>query len=409
MNIPAKQFEISTLYGSGGSRAIVASAGSMMALHLIELICPGTIRVKWCGGISGGATMAAMYAAKVPVPIIVDYAIETDYQSLLTWHGSYLRILSAFLRQKVYEATRPCKGVLNPDKLRLFVEGVVGDFPQSFWTMAVSGDSQIVFTSFGVFEIFANGNWKRLADAPPAIGTAAIASCAVPGIIDAVSLYGRYLFDGALSKYGACPVDIAIKYMSVPPEQLLAVDVGDDFDKSNKSHTMWDALFGINELRAQEKAAAARAAANEKQPIMVKPNIEGFCGLQFVVPAHLKWKALMESFFTTMAKLDEVGMVPDEARQVVGEIASEYKQLTDNLSDTAEFVAAVKQLLKNRDLYFEQVDVNGQATRISDKNLSLPEKPTKPPRFKAIEQLKSSVSQVGLRVGRWISDRLGRS
>ncbi|MBX9771688.1 MAG: patatin-like phospholipase family protein [Candidatus Obscuribacterales bacterium] len=409
MNIPAKQFEISTLYGSGGSRAIVAAAGSMMALHLIELICPGSIRVKWCGGISGGATMAAMYAAKVPVPIIVDYAIETDYQSLLAWHGSPLRILSAFLRQKVYEETRPCKGVLNPDKLRLFIEAIVGDYPESFWTMAVSGNSQIVFTSFGVFEIFANGQHRRLADLPPSVGTAAIASCAVPGIIDAVSLYGRYLFDGALSKYGACPVDIAIQAMSIPPETLLAVDVGDDFDKDNKSHTMWDALFGINELRALERAAAAKAAANEKQPIMVKPNIEGFCGLQFVVPAHLKWKALMESFFATIAKLDEVGMVSDEVRHAAKEIAGEYKVLTDNRSDTPEFVAAVKELLKNRNLYFEQVDENGLATRISDKHLSLPEKPAKPSRFKAIEKLKSNVSQVGLRVGRWITDRFKRS
>lgn len=380
-----------------------------MALHLINQTNPGRIKLKWVGGISGGATMAAMLAAEVPIPMIVDYAVETDYQSLLTWHGSYLRILSAFLRQKVYEETRPCKGVLNPDKLRLFIERIVGEYPKPFWTMAVSGNSQIVFASFGVFEIFANGQWRKIADEPPSVGTAAVASCAVPGIIDAVSLYGRYLFDGALSKFGACPVDIAVKYMGIAPETLLAVDVGDDFDKGNKSHTMWDAMFGIDKLREQEKAAAAKAKANEKQPIMVQPNIEGFCGLQFVVPEHLRWKALMESFFATIAKLDEVGIVTDEVRQKAAEIAHEYKMLMDNRSDTPEFVMAVKQLLKDRELYFEQVDENGQATRVSDKHLSLPEKPAKPSRFKAIEQLKSSVSQVGLRVGRWVSDRLRRS
>ncbi|MBX9879732.1 MAG: patatin-like phospholipase family protein [Candidatus Obscuribacterales bacterium] len=406
---PVTHFEISALYGSGGSRAIVAAAGSMMALHLINQISPGRIRLKHIGGISGGATMAAMLAADVPIPMIVDYAIETDYQSLLTWHGSYLRILSAFLRQKVYEETRPCKGVLNPDKLRLFIESIVGEYPKSFWTMAVSGNSQIVFTSFGVYEVFANGDWKKLADQPPSVGTAAIASCAVPGIIDAVSLYGRYLFDGALSKYGACPVEVAIKYMNIPADRLLAVDVGDDFDKDNKSHTMWDSLYGIHELRQQEKAIAARSATNEKQPIVVKPNIEGFCGLQFMVPQHLKWKALMESFFATIAKLDEVGMLTDEVRQAACDIATEYKVLVDNVKDHNEFVVLIKQLLKNRDLYFEQVDENGHATRISDKHLSLPEKPAKQPRFRAIEKLKSNVSQLGLRVGRWVSDRLRRS
>lgn len=412
MATPETQFEISTLYGSGGSRAIVATAGSMMALHLIDQINPGRIRLKKCGGVSGGATLAAMMAAGVPIPMIVDYAIETDYQSLLTWHGSYLRILSAFLRQKVYEETRPCKGVLNPDKLRMFIERIVGDYPKDFWTMAVSGNSQIVFTDFGVFEIFANGQWKKLADSPPSVGTAAVASCAVPGIIDAVSLYGRYLFDGALSKYGPCPVEIAIKYMGIQPETLLAVDVGDDFDNSRKSHAMFEALYKIDELRKQKKAAEAKAAQSstqEKQPIIVKPNIEGFCGLQFMVPQHLKWKALMESFFATIAKLDEVGIVTDEVRRATSEIAGEYKVLIDNRSDTPEFVAAIKQLLRNRDLYFEQVDENGQATRISAKHLSLPEKPAKQPRFKAIEQLKSNVSTVGLRVGRWISDRLRRS
>lgn len=409
MSVPAKQFEISTLYGSGGSRAIGAAAGSMMALHLIDLVCPGLIRVKSCGGISGGSLIAAMYSGGVPVPIIVDYAMETDYQSLLTRHGSYLRFLSASLRQRVYQETRPCVGVLNPDKLRLFTERIVGDFPKSFWTMAVSGDSQIVFTSFGVFEVFDHGGHIRLAEEPPSVGTAAIASCAVPGIIDAPSLYGRYLFDGALSKYGDCPVQIAILYMGVPADKLLAVDVGDDFDKDNRSHTIWDVIFRKSELKKKVEAVAAKAATNKKQPIMVRPKIEGFCGLQFIVPAHLKWIGLMESFFVTIAKLDEAGMITDEVREAAREIAGEYQVLTDNRSDSSEFVDAVKQLLKNHHLYLEQVDEDGQATRISDKHLSLPEKPEKQPRFKAIEQLKSNVGQVGLRVGRWISDRFGRS
>jgi predicted acylesterase/phospholipase RssA len=78
--------------GSGGSRAILASAGFLYALHKA-----GLSDFRTLGGVSGGSIPSLMFAAGIEPGKVVELAIDIDFSSKLTRRTDIVRMFVAFL------------------------------------------------------------------------------------------------------------------------------------------------------------------------------------------------------------------------------------------------------------------------------------------------------------------------
>ena len=223
--------ELHLLISSGGSRAILAGAGTI-------LLCDHAGIKSWksIGGISGGSLPTLLYSAGYDARASVRIALDVDFSSLLTRRGSILKILFAYMMQSRYEKTRPKKGVLSSEKVGIFVEEQVAAskspaWPTLYWTQSGVEDGQLVFTSTGIHHIKRSGSYRQLISEPGPLGIAVRGSCAVPGIIDAVPVQiGEdkfWLHDGVLSPEGRTPVSIPERFYGAKPEQIIVCDVGE--------------------------------------------------------------------------------------------------------------------------------------------------------------------------------------
>src|SRR3990167_6337629 len=93
--------------GSGGSRAVLGSAGAILGCHLA-----GINNWRSIGGVSGVSLPTVMLAAGLPPTKIVRTAIEIDFSGLLTRHAGLLQVLLAYCRKDRNEKLLPRKGVL---------------------------------------------------------------------------------------------------------------------------------------------------------------------------------------------------------------------------------------------------------------------------------------------------------
>ncbi len=98
------------------------------------------------------------------------------------------------------------RSALHTDLLGEAVEEVVKVWPENFWTMAMTANSHVLFTSVGVWEYGFDGTVTQISDEPAPVGLAIRATCAIPGLLESVWYRGRLLFDGSLSPFGGCPV-----------------------------------------------------------------------------------------------------------------------------------------------------------------------------------------------------------
>lgn len=214
------------IVSSGGTRAVLAGAGTIVAGHLAGIEW-GTI-----GGVSGGSIPTALLASGTPAPQLLRHAMAVDFSRLVDWEGGLCKSILAFATKDYHEhvRNRPATGILNTEKLGAFIDSHANQtWPEKYWTMAAAGDSQILFNKDGVFEITLDGRVLTLSDKPAPLGLAVRASCTIPGIISAVSYQNRYLFDGALTRDGICPVGVKIRHFGLPASKIIASCVGEDF------------------------------------------------------------------------------------------------------------------------------------------------------------------------------------
>ncbi len=310
--------------GSGGSRAILASAGVILA-------CDHAGIKKWksMGGVSGGSVPTALLAAGLTPQECVRQAIDVDFSSLLTRHGNILQILIAYFMQRRFEKTRPRKGVFSSEKVGAFIESISGGkWPERYWTLAVTADdSQYVFTDSAVYEITKDGAFKTLANKPGPLGAAVRASCAVPGIIDAVKIDGIWLHDGALGPEGRCPVGVPVRIYGAKRSQTVAMDVGDDTSKqSQRILKIWRILCG-NECVPPDQPNLTE----EGGLIVVTPTITNFRSLQFTLTGDQKWQAVMSGYMGAVPELEKAGLLTGKALDDAKAIIVEFNQiLVDN-------------------------------------------------------------------------------
>lgn len=306
------------LCGSGGSRAILGSAGAIFALSKA-----GFDEWDSMGGVSGGSIPTLFLAAGWPAGTMVKLAVDIDFSSLLSRRTNIVMTFLAFLLKERLAQTRPRKAVLGSEKLGEFVDKLVPTWPEKYWTMAVAGKTQIVFTSKGVFQYLVDGTFRKLSDEPAPLGLAVRASCAVPGIIEPAQYKGIYLFDGALSWDGQCPIGVVVNHFQARPNRIVACDVGD-------RETGWWPKFVNNFWRVfcgqhcvwphDEKVPALWEAEGS---MLVSPAVNQFPSLQFTLSAEQKWGAVIAGYTAAVAELWKAGLITNEQLAEMAAIAND--------------------------------------------------------------------------------------
>ncbi|MBX9686249.1 MAG: patatin-like phospholipase family protein [Candidatus Obscuribacterales bacterium] len=287
---------------AGGSRAILAGCGSIFASQIAGL--------KWdtIGGVSGGSIPAVMLAAGMPPAQLLQFALEIDFREMCVNKAGKIRTLLAILLKEYHEhpENRPSYGIMETDKLGAFINSKVSSWPDKFWTMAVDGDSQIVFKKDGIFEYTGDGRCIQWAKDPGPVGFAVQATCAIPGVTQPPKLKGRYLFDGAFSKDGMCPVGVPIRHFGVPPSSVVGLCVGEDLQEGvmGMFRRFWKWIWGIKPDSSWNEGTAG--------VVDIHPHVSHIHALRFELTADEKWLAILEGFSTTVYALASHGTLKGE-------------------------------------------------------------------------------------------------
>lgn len=306
--------------GSGGSRAILASAGFIYGLHKCGLSSFDTI-----GGISGGSLPSLMFAAGIKPGKMVQLAVDIDFSSMLTRRANIFQMFLAFLLKERLAQTRPRKAVMGSEKLEAFINELVPSWPEKYWTMAVAGKTQVVFTSDGVYQYLHDGTKRKLSDKPAPLGMAVCASCAIPGIIDPMYWQEIYLFDGALSWDGQCPIGVVVRDMGAKPNQVIACDVSEreEGGMGEFINDFWRFFCGRNCVWPEDERDPAIWEA--QGTMVMTPRIDKFGSLQFTLSADQKWDAVMAGYANTITNLWKAGRIDNAKFQELGALASDRK------------------------------------------------------------------------------------
>jgi predicted acylesterase/phospholipase RssA len=284
----------------GGTRALVTGMGATLALKVAGLKSWSTT-----GGISGGSIPAILMAAKLNPLSSLERILACDFSQLFQPSakvGTDPAAAHAALRQgervtaHKWVARMLRKGMMHTDKLGELIEKEVKVWPESFWTMASSETSHVVFTASGVFEYGFDGSFTVLSEEPAPISLAIRATCAVPGLLEAVEYRGRYLFDGALSPFGDNPVAFARKHLL--GEEGLIVSCFSTGKDSRKN----DMLMNLGRWLLCHSAGKV-TTGDRKADININPHVPQLKALRFKMTEAQKQLGMLAGFNATIMAL----------------------------------------------------------------------------------------------------------
>lgn len=300
--------ELNVVFGSGGSKAVLAGAGAIIALELAGLKNYATI-----GGASGGSIPAALLASGADAPTILSHALQTDFSSLLTPKTGKLGQLLALLMKYRYEQTRPEGGAFSSEKLGAFVSAIAKSWPEKYWTVASANQGFVLFTNNGAHRFGVGTAAVQVANEPVPVGIAVRASCAIPGVIDAVGFQGEPLFDGAFTEFGECPVDLPPRHFGVKKSDVFAIDISEEIIKKNR----W--LRILFHIFCGGKCVSIDAVHPEENDglMLAQPLIRGFHAMEFKLNLDQKWHAVVEGFISSVDALERGNRIPAENRDAL--------------------------------------------------------------------------------------------
>lgn len=336
------------VFGAGGTKAILGGIGAALMFWVAGLTDWGSI-----GGASGGAIPALLMASRKPPAEFLADVIETEFDTVITPRTGWLGRLLAIMRKYHYEKTRPAKGAWGTTGFLRFVDSKVPKWPRNFWLPAACAHGQVLFTSDGVFKYRWAGKdlladrGTKIALSPPSPGTAIGASCAMPGILDAVAYDEEYLFDGALAGDGDTPIGVVPRHFGAPRDKVLAVDFGDDAMKQN---WLVRTLFHLG-CGGYCGSIANRHANQGESGILVYIPIEHFHALQFELSRGAKWKAVIAGFAACVNALAATDLLDEEAKGKVAKFADDLRAIEAANMNDGQLACKVEHYLAEHGLY----------------------------------------------------------
>ena len=299
---------------SGGSRAILAGGGAIAAFHMA-----GITQWQTIGGISGGSIPALMLAGGATPSTLIRRAMDCDFRSLVERKAGLFGTIKAFLLKDYYENRnpRPIEGILGTEKMAEFVDSFHPTWPKGFWTVAAAGTSQILFTEDGVREYRADGTVTQISDKPAPVGLAIRATCTIPGIISAVSYGDHYLYDGAHTKDGMCPVGIPIRYFGAEAKKTIACCLGEEFNSGAIGilRRFWRWIWAV--------PPEPQWGPETVGVISIRPKISHIHALNFTLSPDQKWLAVLLGFRATVYRLHREGLLKGERLERVNALLRE--------------------------------------------------------------------------------------
>lgn len=297
--------DVNVIFGSGGSIATLAGTGALIALRKSGL------NVLTVGGISGGTIPAFLLASNRDAISCVTEVLDTDFISMVKPKVGPLRRIWALANKFRHELKRTREGVYTGEPMRAYLDKLAPTWVPNLWIAACCDHGQVLFTDHGVFKYRANGRKKLLDSSPASVGTAVVASCAIPGLIDLVHYRGEYLFDGAMGFDGSCPVKPVTRHFNHPQSTVIAVDVGEDSIKEARWFKFW---WHVACGRGDVCAPMMGEHPDESEGrIVVNPQVKGFHGLKFSLARHEKWQAIITGFNACVDRLEAAGLLSPEA------------------------------------------------------------------------------------------------
>jgi len=331
---PTSEYHV--VFGAGGSKAILGAAGAILGFEMC-----GFNKFATIGGVSGGSIPGALYANGVSAQELLQLAIGADMTKFLIPKTGWLSRIWALISKYRYERTLPIKGVYSGTPIQELIDEEIESWPGGFWTMATSlSGHSVLFTKHGAY-----WNWKVAEhpegfEGPVSVGTAVNASCAIPGIIDAVEYSGWHLFDGAVGDAGNCPVLPVQLRLGAKPDKIIAFDLPDDSVKNN----WW--LRMLWHLRCGGSCGNIDAThpSEEDGTIVISPVIDGFHGLTFNLSRYTKWNAITASYIATVRRLEKAGLIAVERKEKALELCERLEKVTFTLALSPLVVAEVEKL-----------------------------------------------------------------
>lgn len=310
----------------GGSRAILTGLGATLALKLSGLKSWSTI-----GGISGGAIPALLLAANADPLKVLEITMKLDFLKLLTpskGDASPLRAFATELDGKRSAAHKFIarllrRGMRHTDALGELIEAQVKVWPEAFWTMAVTENSHVLFTKSGVYEYGFDGSYTVLSDEPAPLSLAIRATCAIPGLLEAVPYKGRFLFDGALSPLGDCPASLVHKHFMGETGTIVRVaSTGKDSRKNS-----WLTRVG-RRLLCQNTGNVE--LFDGKADINISAHVQEVHAMRFRLTEEQKMAGLLAGFNATVLELaNNHGMFQEGLNQL--SVCADFPQLVETV------------------------------------------------------------------------------
>lgn len=336
--------ELNLVCGAGGSRAILGVTGALVASHALKFEDWRTI-----GGVSGGSIPSLMLAAGYSPQEIARLVIEIDFNSKLTPKTHLLGLWWAFFLKECAWKRRTNEGVLTSEKLGSFVDELVPTWPEKYWTVAVAGDRQLLFNSKGVFEYKSGQPQKQISDRPAPVGLAIRATCAVPGVISAISYNGLHLLDGALADEGRCPVGVVKEQLGGAHGSIVAIDVGEGTQEAlSREHWFFKALRRL--------VCGPCCDPDPNDPVdsdgvlVITPDASAVQSLEFKLSPDQKWQALMSGFIATVNSLAATGWIDPQFVAQGRSIVETFHNIERTSTQPGQLAAGIQALFTKKGL-----------------------------------------------------------
>lgn len=293
----------------GGARAILTGLGATLALRLSGLKQWSSI-----GGISGGAIPALLLADNADPLKIIETTMAIDFIQLLQpvkGGGNRIKSFATELDGKrsaahKFIARMLRKGFRHTHGLGDLIDSQVKSWPENFWTMAVSENSHVMFTSTGVYEYGFDGSFNVLSDEPAPLSVAIRATCSIPGLLEAVVYRGRYLHDGALSQFGACPTAWVHKHFSSGSDTVIRVA------SSGKDSRKNALLCRVGRRLLCRDSSKLDLSEEGKPDIDINAHVKEVHAMRFNLTEGQKHAGLIAGFNATVMELTKHnGMFPE--------------------------------------------------------------------------------------------------
>ncbi|MBX9571273.1 MAG: patatin-like phospholipase family protein [Candidatus Obscuribacterales bacterium] len=330
--------QLDLIISSGGAAAVLGGTGSIAACQLA-----GLMNFRRIGGVSGGSIVAVLTAAGLPASQLLHMTLETSFSDhLKPEHGSMFRLLKligrGLKRELAPEHIRVDQvnsrhGLYGTDTLGHFIEKMVAEgmckngaciaqaetsalWPSRFWTMATTKTgAQVVFDADGVHHIDIDGTRSTLSPTAASTGTAVRASCTIPGVLACISYKDVWLYDGALSRDGICPVGLQIRHFGATASNIIACRIGEDLHRpvSGRLHSLARKIWKVD--------PEFHWGPETEGVIECRPQIDHVHTLKFKLSEDEKWLAILLGFEATLSQLALHGILHgerlDKARSVL--------------------------------------------------------------------------------------------